>query len=314
MAKRRQKKQQLREAKEEDARDKAVMGRLAEMEMQQEMEKALEKQNLSLEWKSQRLLRSKQDRDWDIHDPERLRTELPPRTDDQATGLGASSMQVFAGEDLQNRERKRQMQGNLRMELERQTNTKQRQMQMKNRSEADYAAQQQQMCQHVLRIEQEEADRRREEVESIAEYNRAQKYSRRDKTNGSDALSQLENQFFKRGGSTSKRSDMYKGMTAAERQGIWEDQARQRDELALRRERERDREGKYAQEQKATLEVLEDMAYQTMQDSTETQRGHQIDLLMQQRERRQMDAAKLADEKRPGFKPAFFSKFNASGR
>lgn len=316
MEKRRLKKKQMREAKEEAARNEAVSNLVAQMEMQQQTEKEIAKQALALEWKSQRLLRSKQDPDWDIHDPERLRLERPPRKDDEGTGLGASSMQMFAGEDLKSAERKRIMQNNLSIDLHRQMAAQQRQKQQQNRATAEYDEQQRLMCKQVLQIEQEETDRRCRDVRNTAEYNRSLKYNRKNtvRSSDADALSQLESQFFKRSGSTSKRSDMYKGMSSAERRDIYAEQARQRVELDRRRQQERDYESKFAENEKATLEMLDEMSLRKMQEKDAVVKEHQLDILMQQRGRRRMDQIKLANEKKNGYKPEYFAKFNASAR
>uniref|UniRef100_A0ABM5FQA9 RIB43A-like with coiled-coils protein 1 n=1 Tax=Pogona vitticeps TaxID=103695 RepID=A0ABM5FQA9_9SAUR len=113
-------------------------------------------------------------REWDIHNPEAIREGVPARVSDDDPRCGPSSMQRFAGEDLNAAQRKLQKEQNKRV-LELQTT--ERKKGLANQKYADILDDKKriELDLRALELARLEEECRRAKAMAIADFNRAQR-------------------------------------------------------------------------------------------------------------------------------------------
>jgi hypothetical protein len=321
LEKRRKKKAEALAEKRELELKKAAQAKMTQIEIEQANDKRAKQRELVLWWQQQKNshMRSVLNKDWDIQDPALLKKDRPPRWDDAGTGLGVSSMQKFAGEDLHSKERKHKVEMMIRRDLEWQVGRKRRAEEEKVREKREAATLLVAQVKQIEAIEAEELRKQRAERVRNAEFNRSQHYRKKlEKTQllkESDSLSQLEIQYQKRSGFTNQASGGHeKGMSATEIQRIYEEQERQRAARARRRQRDRLEDEEYAEMIQASIRQCDKIDLEMRKEKAEKERAHYTDLYVQKQQDGTRARYVTAESKKNGFDENYYNKFNTGGR
>uniref|UniRef100_A0A6J0V896 RIB43A-like with coiled-coils protein 1 n=1 Tax=Pogona vitticeps TaxID=103695 RepID=A0A6J0V896_9SAUR len=205
-------------------------------------------------------------REWDIHNPEAIREGVPARVSDDDPRCGPSSMQRFAGEDLNAAQRKLQKEQNKRV-LELQTT--ERKKGLANQKYADILDDKKriELDLRALELARLEEECRRAKAMAIADFNRAQAaevaeqqrlaQQREQDNNNAEIHNHLTSNFLTENPDTAKSLmgpqrvivSQWKGMSAAEVEAVLKMQEEQCKENQRMREAERQREAEWGRQQ-----------------------------------------------------------------
>nr|XP_020667724.1 RIB43A-like with coiled-coils protein 1 [Pogona vitticeps]XP_020667725.1 RIB43A-like with coiled-coils protein 1 [Pogona vitticeps]XP_020667727.1 RIB43A-like with coiled-coils protein 1 [Pogona vitticeps]XP_020667728.1 RIB43A-like with coiled-coils protein 1 [Pogona vitticeps] len=205
-------------------------------------------------------------REWDIHNPEAIRKGVPARVSDDDPRCGPSSMQRFAGEDLNAAQRKLQKEQNKRV-LELQTT--ERKKGLANQKYADILDDKKriELDLRALELARLEEECRRAKAMAIADFNRAQAaevaeqqrlaQQREQDNNNAEIHNHLTSNFLTENPDTAKSLmgpqrvivSQWKGMSTAEVEAVLKMQEEQCKENQRMREAERQREAEWGRQQ-----------------------------------------------------------------
>ncbi|XP_020667724.3 RIB43A-like with coiled-coils protein 1 isoform X1 [Pogona vitticeps] len=205
-------------------------------------------------------------REWDIHNPEAIRKGVPARVSDDDPRCGPSSMQRFAGEDLNAAQRKLQKEQNKRV-LELQTT--ERKKGLANQKYADILDDKKriELDLQALELARLEEECRRAKAMAIADFNRAQAaevaeqqrlaQQREQDNNNAEIHNHLTSNFLTENPDTAKSLmgpqrvivSQWKGMSTAEVEAVLKMQEQQCKENQRMREAERQREAEWGRQQ-----------------------------------------------------------------
>jgi len=204
-------------------------------------------------------------REWDLSDPDMLKKDLPGRVGDYDHRLGISAAQTFVGEDLQAGGRKKLQCAQQRSWCEQQVFERQARDAAETEDKLNHEALMKAQLDHLENVATLEAGSRRALARQIAIDNlntanmKGQKaYFDKESEQGANHAEQFNtfnSAFMTEHPSTAqstlsgsrKRMDHYKGMSGVEKDNVLEFQAMQRNELAAKREAEKNEEIAYVQ-------------------------------------------------------------------
>lgn len=273
-----------------------------------------------------------QRREWDLNDPQALRRELPGRVGDDDPRLGASCGQVFAGEDLGARGRQKQQASQLSSWFSQQANERELRRQAEMDRDHLIAMQQAEVAARVAQLEAEqEAARRAANVET-ANFQLEQSALRREAemrqraSDQADNLEEIRNALdsdllTENEGTTYNAFNPYrrvpyhfKGLSAAERQAILDQQKQQMDEAAERRRLEKEQEAAFARQQAeiARQVALNDLKVERERRALNEQ--HAADLRRQAAQQREKEELMNKTVYANQVRPEYFDQFNTTSR
>lgn len=209
-------------------------------------------------WKMQSRVARRDNKEFDLNDPQAFKKSRPGRVGDNDPCCGVSSLQKFAGEDLQIKQRQRQQQAELMagIDAQRAANAA---------KQAQEAAEERAYADHLRRTDEMRAraewqgmrDKKQQEVQ-LANEHKMQSRMKRNQEKASkanqDALDQLEikmaltdkamledRSVFETSalGPGRMRNDHFKGFSAAQRAATYAENARQQEANAARKAAER---------------------------------------------------------------------------
>jgi|UniRef100_A0A7S4LAG2 hypothetical protein len=198
--------------------------------------------------------RKEQRREWDLQDPKRLVKEPPTRLGDVDPRLGASSIQVFGGEDVNWPTRKKAMQEQVRTWTQQQVDEKDVRKWAQYENDRQFAERDEEMNYKAHQMAKGLADERKRIAIETAYFNKSlseqQKMEahrnkfREQQVNmaeiqqalDSDMLTENPMATLNAQDATRFKNDHMKGLLSHQRQAIMDEQSRQRRELAERRQ------------------------------------------------------------------------------
>lgn len=246
-----EKKQQIQQehAKEWQMDENLVRGSMVALQLEKEQQE--ERRRINKEIEAFRQLHQKREnrRDFDLYDPNALRTSLPCRVGDDDPRLGLAAAQKFEGEDYNFREKQKIQKDEMRWWVEKQR--KEREAADKERKDAERAFQRAVISRDKRAVELENLERecRRRLNESTASFNRAlaeeQEHRRlceaaQDEEDKKaeiynhvtgDFLTEAPEQAESTRGPSKPLATRYKGMTAEDLKVFRDEQARQMEEI-----------------------------------------------------------------------------------
>ncbi|XP_046836004.1 RIB43A-like with coiled-coils protein 2 isoform X1 [Vespa crabro] len=246
-----EKRQQREEERAKECQLDESLVRSSKIALQLEKEQAEEKRRINEEIEAFRRLHQRREdrRDYDLYDPDALKTSLPCRVSDDDPRLGLASAQKFEGEDYNFREQDRMKKEEMRWWVEKQR--KEREMAEKERKDAEKAYQEAVVSRDKRAVELEKLERecRRRLTEANASFNRAmaeeQEHRRlceaaQDEEDKKaeiynhvtgDFLTEAPEQAESNRGPKKPLASRYKGMTADQLKVFRDEQARQMEEI-----------------------------------------------------------------------------------
>lgn len=232
-------------------------------------------------------------REFDLSDPKALYKEIPARVNDEDARVGPSSLQKFAGEDLDMAARKAAQFQQQREWAQQQVDEKLTKKWMEQDGNRTYEDRAEETNYRNYQIEQNIAAQRKQMNINTAEFNKAlaeqkRRESLRDKNfqtqkNLEEIHNMLNSDFLlEREGTVTKlgetvKAERFKGLKEEQRETILREQQKQRDDLARRR-----------------LQEAEDQRQWSQQESMQTRMANALDR-QRQRERKE-EANKLAED------------------
>ncbi|KAH9598360.1 RIB43A [Trypanosoma melophagium] len=210
-------------------------------------------------------------REWDLNDPRWKAKELPARVGDDDPRTGVSSMQKFEGEDLDFKDRRSLQQRQQRDWAQQQVEEKLAKKWMEQEANRAFDERNEEVNHRIYEVEQGIAEQRRLMQKNQAEFNKAlaeqkRREAIRDKEEDTrkaleeirylmegDFLNETENLLSELGAKV--KSERYKGMTAAEKEKLLQEQAAQRDAMRRRRLLEVEEEKQWAQQENLQLRM-----------------------------------------------------------
>lgn len=245
-------------------------------------------------------------RDFDLIDPKRITADIPARVHDEDPRNGASSLQRFAGEDLDAKERKRAQQEQQRRWAEQQVDEKLAKKWMEQEANRTYEDRAEETNYRTYQIEQNIAAQRRQRDTNQAEFNKAlaeqkRREALRDKNirtqqNLEEIQNMLNSDFLnEQEGAVSAlgevvKAERFKGLTSEQRKAIMDEQAKQREELRRRALQEAEDERQWAQQENMQIRMADALDRQRSRE-----RRQEIERLA---EERKQQAAAAAEKKR----------------
>ncbi|XP_043488460.1 RIB43A-like with coiled-coils protein 2 [Polistes fuscatus] len=170
-----EKRQQREEERAKECQLDESLVRSSKIALQLEKEQAEERRRINEEIQAFRRLHQRREdrRDYDLYDPDSLKTSLPCRVGDDDPRLGLASAQRFEGEDFNFREQDRMKKEEMRWWFEKQK--KEREIAEKERKDAEKAYQEAVVSRdkRALELENLERECRRRLNEATASFNRA---------------------------------------------------------------------------------------------------------------------------------------------
>jgi hypothetical protein len=235
-------------------------------------------------------------RDFDLYDPQALRKDLPARVSDADPRNGASGLQKFEGEDLDQPNRKALQQEQQRKWAQQQVDEKLTKKWMEGEANRLYEERAEETNYRNFQIEQNIAAQRRQMFVNTADFNKAMAEQKRreqlrdrnlqTQKNLEEIHNMLNSDYLnEREGTVTAlgevvKAERFRGLTAEQRAKIVAEQQRQREELQRRRLQEAEEERQWGQQE-------------TMQNRMANALDRQ-----RQRERREEAANLAADLKR----------------
>lgn len=213
-------------------------------------------------------------REWDLSDPKQLKNQKPPRLDD-AEVLPSSSLQMFDGEDLGFGDRQTKQRAQVRDWANQKLSEEERQQEHQRQIEAEHAAYEKQVNAIAEELEQQKIANQRLHNRKTSQFNLEQAGAKKRNEAAQRALDQkrglaeveatMSSALMTEDRSTTQRYGVphrrvpyhFKGMSAAERQAILDEQAQQREQLTAQRVKDKAEEASWAsQEAHARREVV----------------------------------------------------------
>ncbi|ORC86936.1 putative flagellar protofilament ribbon protein [Trypanosoma theileri] len=210
-------------------------------------------------------------REWDLNDPRWKAKELPARVGDDDPRTGVSSMQKFEGEDLDYKDRRSLQQRQQRDWAQQQVEEKLAKKWMEQEANRAFDERNEEVNHRIYEVEQGIAEQRRLIQKNQAEFNKAlaeqkRREAIRDKEEETrkaleeirfhlegDFLNETETMVSNLGAKV--KSERYKGMTAAEKEKLLQEQAAQREAMRRRRLLEVEEEKQWAQQENLQLRM-----------------------------------------------------------
>lgn len=233
-------------------------------------------------------------RDYDLCDPKCVTGDIPGRVADDDPRNGPSSLQRFAGEDLDASNRRRAQQKQLQDWCQQQVDEKLAKKWMEQESNRTFEDRAEETNFRVFQVEQSIAEQRRQRDAAQAEFNKAlaeqkrrealRDKDRRTQQNLEEIHNMLDSDFLnEREGTVTAmgekvKAERFRGLTEDQRKRILAEQEHQRDELRRRKQQEAENERQWAQQEQMQIR---------MADALDRQRN---------RERR-MESSKLDEER-----------------
>lgn len=272
-------------------------------------------------------------REFDLNDPDVLKKATLTREGDEDPRLGVSSLQMFQGEDLASKERKR-----LQAEQQRQWLQEQRNIEAEKRAadEQEQRALELQQLQQTVRLRDlsvAEETRRRELERATAEHNKqliearaaaeAQRWTAEQEQDSKDQLAAYYGSLLSEdhgaaqpaaGGTVRVLSDRYKGMTDAQRAEFRATQLSQIEENKKRQEEARQEDAlhdKYTQLIDRTLQLRDRDSARSRRDFARQQNELNAALAAEQKARRDHENKIAA---RNAIDTSFHDQFNRDAR
>ncbi|KAI9004225.1 RIB43A-domain-containing protein [Gaertneriomyces semiglobifer] len=197
-----------------------------------------------------------QRRDYDLYDPTALKKDKPARVDDEDERIGVSSLQRFEGEDLANEERRRLQKRQMETWAKESAWEKRMQMLKQQEEQRLYEDFQKDIDDKVIHLRQAVEEAKLQQIKADAGFNqhlaalkRQRELEQRrleEELNRQEVIQQVNGEFlterpdvFNIGAGHQVRVDLFKGITAEQKEHILRTQEQQRTEAQARREQQR---------------------------------------------------------------------------
>lgn len=314
---------------EQEARNERAMIEGAERYAREmHIQKLKAKVELQQQWKMQSRMKASLNPEFDLNNPRALRQDKPARIGDHDARCGASSMQMFGGEDIGYKERMRKQAKDLQREHAIQVESKKRAAEEERSRERAYANFVQETDQiralsSIARHRQKLQNEYTQSQINISMARTVRKEQREEKAR-SDALASLERQMLLNSKTLSEdrstfetcmlgpgrvRTDHFKGFSKGQTQSIYAANAAQMQAKQARKAAERAEEAKYA----AHVAQVNQMTQQQQADRYRQRKQQELQLnAEQQYQRRQHRTAQKSERDRimkQTFSKEFFGAF-----
>ncbi|KAJ3186343.1 Protein Tax-1 [Gaertneriomyces sp. JEL0708] len=197
-----------------------------------------------------------QRRDYDLYNPTALKNDKPARVGDEDERIGVSSLQRFEGEDLANEERRRLQKRQMETWAKESAWEKRMQMLKQQEEQRLYEDFQKDIDDKVIHLRQAVEDAKVQQIKADAGFNQHLAALKREREleqrrleeelNRQEIIQQVNGEFlterpdvFNIGAGHQVRVDLFKGITAEQKEHILRTQEQQRAEAQARREQQR---------------------------------------------------------------------------
>lgn len=326
-AKRREKEEDIRYAREQASIDRA----LENFELQVEAQRQLKNEQAKAEWERQLAMR-KLDPNFELNDKDALKKQLPARVGDNDPRLGPASMQVFDGEDLKEAER-RELQAKQMKNWCIEQNMKKRVARIRELEEEyeyrRFMEQVEELRQRADEVALAEAKRRVEEAKAknaaLIEERKAERQRRREEeeaANEAQLAAALDGGILAEGPADARsalgagriRPDHYRGMSSEQSRKYRELQAQQREAARLRKEEERAAERAEAARMNEILRAAARIEAAQEEQRKVAAAQYKAALDQQKLHNEAQRARQREEDMQPAFTDGFFGGFGQSDR
>eukprot|EP01012_Entosiphon_sulcatum_P034823 TRINITY_DN4422_c0_g1_i1.p1 TRINITY_DN4422_c0_g1~~TRINITY_DN4422_c0_g1_i1.p1 ORF type:complete len:391 (+),score=115.46 TRINITY_DN4422_c0_g1_i1:129-1301(+) len=243
-------------------------------------------------------------REWDLNDPKRLGKDLPPRLGDDDPRCGVASLQKFQGEDLQRQQRAAAQTQQRRRWAQQQVDERDRKKMEELEEARIYAARLEEATFRAAELQRTIDEQQKAVTTATAAFNKALAEQNEDmkllakhrenEKNIEEITNQMNSDFLTEShmatlhavDASRFKPDHMKGFSPGQKQSILDTQALQREELARRREQEKQDERAWAMQQERERRVALLAERQQQRDSR-----HSLKQLAEERRRQAEEAA-----------------------